>query len=144
MSTASVRPAFSGASNAFLPGKQNEPLRINMFSTSGCKYPTSRKFCRYSHKKGICGCSLPVFCLFSSQHVVLFLPNSPNLRNPKNRFIHKMLPNISFLRFSTQGGLELLTIVLLTLKKLRRAGGTFRDGSEADWKIWARVLARRD
>jgi len=32
----------------------------------------------------------------------------------------------------------------MTLKKLRRAGGTFRDESEAEWENLGRVLARRD
>ena len=56
-----------------------------------------------------------------------------------------MPPNALFSYIPTQGWLEQLTILLLTLKKLRRAGGTFRDESEADLgRFGPRVLARRD
>ena len=56
-----------------------------------------------------------------------------------------MPPNTLFSYIRIQGNLEWLTIQLLTLKKLRRAGGTFRDESEADLgKFGPRVLAHRD
>ena len=56
-----------------------------------------------------------------------------------------MLPNALFSYIPIKGTHGRLTILLLTLKKLRRAGGTFRDESEADLgKFGPRVLAHRD
>jgi hypothetical protein len=55
------------------------------------------------------------------------LPKLPSLRNPQKIYNYKMSPNSLFSHIPIQGGLEWLTIALMTLKTLRRAGGTFRD-----------------
>jgi len=55
-----------------------------------------------------------------------------------------MLANALFLCLLIQGLDKTKTIPTSDPEKVRRAGGTFRDESGADWENLGRVLARRD